>query len=431
MNTTKFPIGEDLSADRMDRRSDMIHGSDSSSITAASTLVARARALGPFFEARAQANEDAGVLTDEVVAAVERAGFFGLWVPRSLGGSEHDAVQGLEVIEELSRADASLGWVVMAAALAIATGAAYLEDAAVAQLFPGDRLPVIAGQGSFPHGKAVARQDGYVLSGTWSYGSGVRHAGYLHSAAIVHDEGGVRLDAGGAPEVRIFVTPQDQAVLGDNWDVLGLRATASIDYAIEATFVPRAFTHAVHTEEPRRGGSLFRLGIPGLAALCHSGWALGVGRRALDELVAYAHTRANRAGALAQSESFFEALGRAEAGYRAARALVSETWEGNQATLDRGDRLSTRQRTMSWLALNHTTWSVAETCRFAYTAAGGTSLRRGPLQRLFRDVHAGTQHATSAASVLRDCGRELSGFAADQAWHGSGLAHGAGGASPR
>src|ERR1700716_3916316 len=125
------------SGETPDRRSDMIHGSDSSSITAASTLVARARELGPFFEARAQANEDAGVLTDEVVAAVERAGFFGLWVPRSLGGSEHDAVQGLEVIEELSRADASLGWVVMAAALAIATGAAYLEDEAVTQLFPG------------------------------------------------------------------------------------------------------------------------------------------------------------------------------------------------------------------------------------------------------------------------------------------------------
>jgi alkylation response protein AidB-like acyl-CoA dehydrogenase len=406
----------------------MIHGSDASSTmasgpagTAASTLAARARELAPFFEARAQANDDAGVLTDEVVAAVERAGFFGLWVPRSLGGSEHDAVQGLEVIEELSRADASLGWVVMAAALAIATGAAYLEDEAVAQLFRGDSLPIIAGQGSFPNGRAVAREDGFVLSGTWSYGSGVRHAGYLHSAAVVHDDGRPRLDANGEPEVRILVTPRDQATLGESWDVLGLRATASVDYAIEGIFVPRAFTHAVHAEEPRRGGSLFRLGIPGLATICHSGWALGVGRRALDELVAYAHTRANRAGAPAQSESFFEGLARAEAGYRAAHALVSETWRGNQDTLDRGDRLSTRQRTMSWLALNHVTWTVAEICRFAYTAAGGTALRRGTLQRLFRDMYAGTQHATSGTPVLRDCGRELAGFAAGQAWHGPRL----------
>jgi hypothetical protein len=76
---------------------------------------------------------------------------------------------------------------------------------------------------------------------------------------------------------------------------------------------------------------------------------------------------------------------------------------------------------MSWLALNHVTWTVAEICRFAYTAAGGTALRRGTLQRLFRDMYAGTQHATSGTPVLRDCGRELAGFAAGQAWHGPRL----------
>jgi alkylation response protein AidB-like acyl-CoA dehydrogenase len=383
-------------------------------------LIDRARALAPFFERYGEANDDRAELADEVAAAIEREGLYGMWVPPALGGSGLDALRGLELIEELSRADASTGWVVMAVALAVATGAAYLADEAVAELFGGDRMPVIAGQGTFPNGRAVVQDGGFLLSGSWSYGSGVTHTTHLHSAGIVCDERGPRPGNHGGPEVRIFVTPTERATLGGNWDVLGLRATASVDYSMESVFVPAGFTHLAPTEAPLRGGNLFTMGIPGFAAICHSGWALGVGRRVIDELVAYAHTRANRAGALAESESFFESFAKAEAGYRAARAMVYETWQRNQETLDRGDRLSTRERTLAWLALNHATWTVAEVCRFAYTVAGGTSLRRSTLQRLFRDVHAGTQHVTSGPAILRACGRELAGFATGKAWFGLG-----------
>ena len=379
-------------------------------------LLRRARELAPFFDGYAETNEAGEVLADEVVDTLAREGFFGLWVPRSLGGAEHDAVQALEVLEEVSRAEASTGWVLMATALATATGGVYLDDDAVAELFAGGRIPLIAGQGAAPNGTAIAQDGGYVLSGRWNYGSGVRHVDYLHSAGVIHENGAPRLGPGGTPEVRIFVTPREQAELDGNWDVLGLRATASIDYSIDSLFVPEGFTHIAVTEEPKRGGSLFAIGIPGLAIICHSGWALGVGRRMLDELQAYVHTKGNRPGTLAQSESFHEGYAKAEARYRAARALVYETWRSNQETLDRGEKLSTRQRTLSWLALNNVTWTVSEVCYFGYTTAGGVALRRGPIQRLFRDMHAGTQHITSSQPILRECGRELAGLAEGQVW---------------
>ena len=50
----------------------------------------------------------------------------------------------------------------MAAGLAVGTGAAYLGDEAVAELFGGERFPVIAGQGTRP-GTAV-EQDGGLCS---------------------------------------------------------------------------------------------------------------------------------------------------------------------------------------------------------------------------------------------------------------------------
>jgi hypothetical protein len=78
--------------------------------------------------------------------------------------------------------------------------------------------------------------------------------------------------------------------------------------------------------------------------------------------------------------------------------------------------LSTRQQTLARLALNNATWTVSEACLFAYTAGGGYSLRESTIQRLFRDMHAGTQHFTSGDPVLSECGRELSGVAAGKVW---------------
>jgi hypothetical protein len=53
---------------------------------------------------------------------------------------------------------------------------------------------------------------------------------------------------------------------------------------------------------------------------------------------------------------------------------------------------------------------------FAYTASGTVALRSGVLQRLFRDMHAGTQHITSAPPVIRNAGRELAGIAPNKRW---------------
>jgi len=46
---------------------------------------------------------------------------------------------------------------------------------------------------------------------------------------------------------------------------------------------------------------------------------------------------------------------------------------------------------------------------FAYTAAGTAALRAGTMQRCFRDMHAGTQHMTSAPPARQSVGRQLLG----------------------
>ncbi len=382
----------------------------------ASSLLEKARELRPFLSSHGEANEESAALVDEVVDALHAADLWGIWTPAECGGTELMPIEALEIIEELSYADASTGWVLMAGALAIGTGGAYLGGSAVEQMFAGDRMPVIAGQGT-PNGKAMPADGGYVLSGKWSYGSGILHADYIHTGGIIYaGEDEPRLLEDGSPDIRVFVLPREKVAYGANWDVMGLRATGSIDYSIDSVFVPEAFTHGSVTETPLRGGHQFTLGIAGFGCICHSGFALGVGRRVLDELAALVQGKVARPGQLADSETFHVDFARAEAKYRAARALVLETWQDIQATLDRRELLSTRQKTLARLALNNVTWAVSDVCMFAYIAGGGLTLRESTIQRFFRDMHAGTQHFTSAARPLADCGRDLLGIAEGQTW---------------
>src|SRR5438034_7760209 len=369
-------------------------------------LVARSKTVASIADEYADWSDKEGRLAEPVVEALHREGLWGMWVPLSIrGGAELDPVSSLELLENVSYGDPSVGWVLMAAALAIGTGAAFLEDSAVSELFGGTRLPVIVGQGTRP-GKALPTGGGFLLSGSWSFASGIKHGTHIHTLAIIEPTG----------ESRIFVLPVQKVKLIENWDVMGLRGTGSIDYTIDNVFVPEAYTHSALTETPKRGGALYTIGIIGFAMMCHSGWACGIGRRLLDELGAIVRSKIGRAGSTGDSDAFQEGYANAEARYRAARAFIYESWQDVAEALTRGEKLSVRQHSLIRLALTNATWSMQEICAFVYKTAGTVALRAGTLQRLFRDMNAGTQHITSAPGVIRAAGRELAGLASGKRW---------------
>jgi len=369
-------------------------------------LVARSKTVASIADEYADWSDKEGRLAEPVVEALHREGLWGMWVPLSIrGGAELDPVSSLELLENVSYGDPSVGWVLMAAALAIGTGAAFLEDSAVSELFGGTRLPVIVGQGTRP-GKALPTGGGFLLSGSWSFASGIKHGTHIHTLAIIEPTG----------EPRIFVLPVEKVKLIENWDVMGLRGTGSIDYTIDNVFVPEAYTHSALTETPKRGGALYTIGIIGFAMMCHSAWACGIGRRLLDELGAIVRSKIGRAGSTGDSDAFQEGYANAEARYRAARAFIYESWQDVAEALTRGEKLSVRQHSLIRLALTNATWSMQEVCAFVYKTAGTVALRAGTLQRLFRDMNAGTQHITSAPGVIRAAGRELAGLASGKRW---------------
>jgi indole-3-acetate monooxygenase len=371
-----------------------------------SALAQRAEKLVPLFDQYAAYGDKEARLADEVVDALRRNGLLLMWTPKELGGFELDPVQSLDLLSIAAYADASVGWVLMAASLAIGTAGSYLGESAASELFASGKYPVIAGQGTRP-GTATRVDGGYKLTGSWSFGSGLLHSTHTHNLAIIAETG----------EARIFVTPIEQANLQlDSWNVMGLRGTGSVDYTINGVFVPEAYTHSAFVTEPMRGGAFFRSGILAIAAIAHSGWAVGVGRRLLDELATLIGSKAGRPGSQSASDSFQEKYARLEASYRAGRALVYETWADVTKTLTAGSALSVRQHTMLRLALGHITQALADVANGVYLLSGTAGLRRGVIERLVRDVHAGTQHITSAPVMWQAAGRELAGLARGKHW---------------
>jgi len=309
----------------------------------------------------------------------------------------------LDALDEISYADGATGWVAMAILLATATASGYLPYRTASEMWGVDRLSILAGSGR--PGKAEEVEGGFRLTGTWDFGSGIKHSTHAFVTGFVQEDGKSRVGPDGNPEPIMFIVPTADVQLIGNWDVMGLRRTGSVDYRIEGVFVPRDYTHKQWTTESEHGGPLYLLGMAGMGPICHSGWALGVGRRLLDELPHVA-----KRGARGDSEHFRIEAGNMYARYHAARSLLYRTWEDVERTLEQEEPPSTRQRTMIRLALNHLTSTVAEVATFVYRAAGSASIREGPIQRFFRDAQVGAQHASVNERILGVCARDLLGL---------------------
>jgi alkylation response protein AidB-like acyl-CoA dehydrogenase len=371
----------------------------------AAELLARARAFRPTLNAGADVAETQGSLTPEAADFLRYEGFVGMWVPKELGGLDLSPLEILPIIEALTYADCSVGWVLSTASLAAGAAGVFLGEDAVDTMFRGDAPPFMAGQG-VPNGKAEAvPAGGYRLNGSWNYGSGIKHANFVCVGAGVY-EGGRRRVREGAPENRFFFLPRDSVILADNWDVLGLRGTGSVDHSVSDLFVSEGYTFPAIAPQPLRK-SYAALGFGVLAPVGHGAFALGIGQRMLDEIARFAESRKGRPGAIGDSESFLEEYARARARFRAARALIVEVWEEAQDVFARGSRTSVEQDSFLRLSMIQATNVVADICTFGYRIAGGTSLRKSVIQRLFRDIHAGMQHIICSTPMLRACGRDL------------------------
>jgi alkylation response protein AidB-like acyl-CoA dehydrogenase len=366
--------------------------------------------LLPLIQAEAAEAETLTHQSDRVASEMRRSGLWSMLLPAALGGAELGFVEAMRIVERISRADGSAGWCTMVPNVVAASVGTALPDAGAQAIFGAGADVVVVGNG-VPRGFARPVDGGYMIRGNWSYGSGIQHAEWVHSGCFVMDGDTMRLRPDGAPEIVLMHHPKDTVRLTGNWDTLGLRATGSYDYTIKdgEIFVPHHMTYKFDGAPKYRGGAQYSVGLVGLTAWGHTAWAIGVGRRALDEINRLANERHDVFGLLADSITFCKSYAEAEAKYRSARAFVYESWTGLGDTLARGEPASVQQIALIRLAMRHIHDVISEVSTFAHKASRGVSLRDSRLQTVYRDIHSGTQHLLLADEIQTECGRALLG----------------------
>ncbi len=354
--------------------------------------------------AEAEAN---ATLPAATVDALYQSGILALKLPTELGGAEADPVTQLDVIEAVSRIDPSAGWCVMIGATCVGLPGAFLPDEAVAQMFAGGRVPRAAAAFR-PAGKATPVDGGYRVTGRWPFASGIRHSDWVWAGALVSR------DEAAPPELRMVAFPTAQAKVHDNWDVVGLRGTGSCDFSVSDLFVAEAFSWDPLGPELRRGGPVYRMGIPAFVAHEHSAFALGVARRALDAILEESLSKYRGyvdPTRTAGRPSFQRAVGLCDLQLRAARALVVELLEEAWCEVCREGVVSPPLQAKLRASAAYATEVAVDVTTQAFRHGGGSAVfSSGVLQQCLRDVNAGAQHFMVSESAYEIHGRFTLGF---------------------
>jgi len=377
--------------------------------------IARARALAPSIAAAADRNERDRRIAPEVIAAISDAGLLHMLLPQSLGGGAADFVSYNQVIEEISAADASTGWV-LAQTLGSSHAVGFLAPEIAREVF-GARNAIVAWGPPAGIAKAVVTEGGYVVTGTWRFASGSANATWLggHSTVFERD-GNPRLDAQGRPVNRTMLFRPDQATILDTWHTIGLRGTASNDYRVADLFVREAYTTWRDLASDRReSGPLYNIPLLTLYGIGFSGVGLGIARECLAAFTTLAKTKKPGGGigsssVLRDNAVIQSKVAQATAQLRSARSYLLEmlrrTWDASA----RAGKLTLEQRAELRVAITNALDQARNVVDFAYHAAGASAIFEGsPFERRFRDMHTALAQGQAHLSNFESAGLALMG----------------------
>lgn len=363
-------------------------------MTSAADPLAAAKALRPLIESEANTTDRELTPTKPVVEALSDSMLFHLMVPKEFGGLEADPDTVLDVFEELSHQDGSIGWTHMANASATAYSA-LLEPARAREMVADKPGSVFAGQFA-PRGGAKRTDGGFRVQGSFGFGSGSAHASFVGGGGFVTgDDGSPEILPSGLPAYLCWFVSKDAVEMTGGWDVMGLRGTGSFDYTVPEQQVDEGRTFWLFESQVRTGGPIYRVGPVGLAGFGHAGWGLGVAQRALDEIEKIASEGRTRmtGGALKDQQVFQRELGEKVLALRSVRLLVHDLFGRTVDRLAAGETMSKPMQDDLMACVAYMTQVCQDATLFAYNAAGSHGLRNPSLlQRCFRDMYTGGQH---------------------------------------
>jgi resorcinol 4-hydroxylase (FADH2) len=364
-------------------------------------LVARARGLVPEIRALAEETERNRTIAPHIIAQVRDAELLRTSRPKEFGGFEYDGVVALEIALEISAACASTGWAVNGA-LSNGLSFGHFPIQAQRELW-GDGADPFSCACFAPTGAAVPAEGGYVLSGKWSFASGVDHSSWVKLGALITPR-----DAAPPYEGAFFLLPVADVEVEDNWFVYGLCGTGSKNIIVHDAFVP---AHRVLLFADTRAGRspgalhhqnpLYRLPLLVHGASMLASTAVGAAKGAVAaylEMTTGRRTRGALAGgglAMAEFATIQLRYAEAAAAVEAAELILITNMRTALDKLRAGEEITVADRIRCRRDQAYATKLALQAVEALNASTGGAGLQlSNPVQRAWRDVNAVARHVS-------------------------------------
>jgi len=361
-------------------------------------LVAEVKGLHHELDSTAAEADELGTAPPALVDSIRKLRVAMVKAPKEIGGDEIKMHEQLLYFEALSYSNPTAGWIGFNNAGAASSAAAHLSDEGIEAVFGSNPSPTM-GASAAPTGTFEHAKGGVLATGTYRYISGVRHADWVFLPAVRPSD---------PPEVRLMVIDPAGVTLDDNWDVMALKGTGSVNVHTNATFVPDFLT-ADPTLGRKRGGPIFTVGYQTFVAGENLGFTVGVCQRFVDEVAALATNKARGTdGRLADRGAFQYELGKAQLAVNAARAYGIDALRQAHEACDAagGLKASEEQAVVAMAAFCTESATNAISSLFHFTGAGAI-FNSSVIQRCFRDAHGSAQHHVVSNVVYDRYGKSM------------------------
>jgi 3-hydroxy-9,10-secoandrosta-1,3,5(10)-triene-9,17-dione monooxygenase len=360
----------------------------------ASELIGRARDMIPRLVERAPQAERDGLIPRETILEMQEAGFFKVLQPQRWGGYEMDPRVFYAVQMALAEGCMATAWVYGVVGVHNWQLPLFPEQAQQ-DVWSKDPTTLIAST-YMPTGKAEKVEGGYRFSGHWSWSSGVEHCEWIFLGGILPKKNG-----SGEMEHCTFLLPKSDFKIVKNFDVLGLRATASHDISVEGAFVPEHRTHRTndHTDAGCPGretnpGWLYRIPFTQVFQRAVSSACIGALEGAVTHFRVRAAAHVGKHGSkTGEDPNAQQAVSEAMMAADQLRLVLNRNY-GRVAYVARsGEKMPVEERLMQRAQSAAVPKLCAERVNdiMRACAAGGT-YRTNPIERIFRDLHQARGH---------------------------------------
>ncbi|HEU4359920.1 MAG TPA: acyl-CoA dehydrogenase family protein, partial [Mycobacterium sp.] len=258
-----------------------------------------------------------------------------------------------------------------------------------------------------PTGIAVPTEGGYLFNGRWQFSSGTDHCDWIFLGAMLGAADG---SIAAPPTMLHMILPRsDYQIVEDSWNVVGLKGTGSKDIIVRDAFVPtyRVMNgdHVIDGTAQAQAGvsqTLYRLPWSHMFPLGITAAVIGIAEGALAAHLDYQRDRVGAAGTAIKDDPYvLHAVSEAAADINAARqellANVDAIWD----IVDSGREVTFAQRAVGRRTQIRAAWRAVLAVDQIFARSGGNALRMDkPLQRFWRDAHAGLNHAIHVSGTV-------------------------------